>query len=300
MKTLSTIILSILLSFLVKNAAACVDYHPDSIRVILSGDTSGCILEIRITNLNMFGGNPNQFCSCGVIGSYDLGPDEPFFIDYVVFVDAQSNIPVEGFDAFNFLPDASTSWEDVDPSSFDWSGFVSLVNSNGIVAGQEVDLVIRGHYEHADCAFDLTYILYQEFNILSGGGFGTDEWSDPNNHLALSHNDITYFDDILEWDDVEYNFVEPDYFEFLDNIMLSTTEITSQEIIIYPNPVQESIQLNLPYQSTIEILDTSGRIIEISLLPQNEDLKVSQLTPGLYFIRIRTRETIFTSRFIVG
>ena len=248
----------------------------------------------------MFGGNPNQFCSCGVIGSYDLGPDAPFFIDYVVFVDAVTNIPVEGFDAFNFLLDASTSWEDVDPTSFDWSGFVSLVNSNGIVAGQNVDLVIRGHYGHANCAIDVEYILYQEFNILSGGGFGTDEWSDANNDLALSHNDIAYFDAILEWDDVEYNFVEPEYFDFLDDITLSSSEITAQKIIIYPNPVRERIDLNLPYQSSIEILDTYGRIVQSNVLNPFEDLKLSQLTQGLYFLRVRSGDSHLTTRFIVG
>ncbi|MFM9985794.1 MAG: T9SS type A sorting domain-containing protein [Flavobacteriales bacterium] len=300
MKTISTLLLLAIITTASNYTLACVDYHPDSIRVVLSGDTSGCNLEVRVQNLQMFGGNPNQFCSCGVIGSYDLGPDKPFFIDYVVFVDAVTNIPVEGFDAFNFLNTASTSWENVDPTAFDWSGFVSLVNSSGIVAGQDVDLVIRGHYEHADCKDDLFYILIQKQPILTGGGFGTDEWSNANNDLALSHNDITYFDDILEWDDVDYVFVDSYYFDFLDGLVLSSPEIISQEIVIYPNPVQETISLNLPFKSSIEILDASGRIIYTTVLPANENLQVNQLTQGLYFIRIHSGDSILTSRFIVG
>ncbi|MDZ4822957.1 MAG: T9SS type A sorting domain-containing protein [Flavobacteriales bacterium] len=279
------------------NSTSCVDYHPDSVRVIISGDSS-CNLEIRITNLQMFGGNPNQFCSCGVISSYDLGPDKPFFIDYVVFVDSITNVPVAGFDAFNFLPASSTSWESVDAQSFDWSGFVALVNSSGIVAGQGVDLVIRGHYEHQDCEYDMVLILYGEISILDGGGFGTDEWSDAQDELALSHNDITYFDDVVEFEDIEYNNVTPDYFEFLDNLLLNQTELNEIEVLVYPNPTNDKLWVQLPSSSLVEILDTQGRVMLTHWVQQNAVINISELPTGLYIFQQRNQESSFRIKFI--
>jgi len=246
----------------------------------------------------MFGGNPNQFCSCGVISSYDLGPDKPFFIDYVVFVDSITNVPVAGFDAFNFLPASSTSWESVDAQSFDWSGFVALVNSSGIVAGQGVDLVIRGHYEHQDCEYDMVLILYGEISILDGGGFGTDEWSDAQDELALSHNDITYFDDVVEFEDIEYNNVTPDYFEFLDNLLLNQTELNEIEVLVYPNPTNDKLWVQLPSSSLVEILDTQGRVMLTHWVQQNAVINISELPTGLYIFQQRNQESSFRIKFI--
>ncbi len=300
MKTVSTLCCVILALVLSQKSFACVDYHPDSIRVIVSGDSSTCRLEIKVTNLNMFGGSPNEFCSCGIIGAYDLGPDSPFHIDYIVFVDSITQAPLEGFDPFNFLPAATSSWEDIEAADFNWSGFVSLVNQSGITAGMDVELVIRGHYEHEFCSEEVFYISQGEFGFPFGGGFGTDAWDVENNQLMNGHLDVTYFDDILESDDYELVLVDSEYWTALDNLVLSVSTPVMTEFELYPNPSTQIVNIDCPVQTNVSIYDQMGVLVYDKMIKGKFQIDISQWAKGAYFVNAQHSNNRFATKLIVN
>jgi hypothetical protein len=282
------------------NSIACVDYHPDSIRVIVSGDSSTCRLEIKVTNLNMFGGSPNEFCSCGIIGAYDLGPDSPFYIDYIVFVDSITQAPLEGFDPFNFLPSATSSWEDIEAADFNWSGFVSLVNQSGITAGMAVELVIRGHYEHEFCSNDIDYLTQGEFNFPFGGGFGTDAWDAENDQLMNGHLDVTYFNDVLESDDYILQMVDSEYWTALDELVLSVANYTTQEFQVYPNPTNSVVNFDFTNETNMTIYNQMGMLVHQEITKGKVQLDLSQWTKGTYFLNAQNAGKRFSTTVIVN
>lgn len=66
------------------------------------------------------------------------------------------------------------------------------------------------------------------------------------------------------------------------------------EIIIYPNPVRSGSLINIYpsfTQSTVEIVDNSGRLVQKTDLQNSSKLQLSTLTRGIYVVRITNKET---------
>lgn len=55
---------------------------------------------------------------------------------------------------------------------------------------------------------------------------------------------------------------------------------------IYPNPVGQELNLDLPGEKTVSILDAEGKLIEKYQRSTSTKLNLAGLAPGLYFIRI--------------
>ena len=103
----------------------------------------------------------------------------------------------------------------------------------------------------------------------------------------------------------QYEF--PDYFlgygipDFCNALtLLSVPEIDSQDIRIHPNPVSSTLYLNAPEGSPVlvSVTDTLGkRVVEDETLYNNQ-LDVSQLKSGLYFLNIHSSESHKIIKFI--
>ncbi|MCB0471036.1 MAG: S8 family peptidase, partial [Flavobacteriaceae bacterium] len=103
----------------------------------------------------------------------------------------------------------------------------------------------------------------------------------------------------------QYEF--PDYFlgygipDFCNALtLLSVPEIDSQDIRIHPNPVSSTLHLNASEGSPIlvSVTDTLGkRVVEDETLYNNQ-LDVSQLKSGLYFLNIHSSESHKIIKFI--
>lgn len=86
---------------------------------------------------------------------------------------------------------------------------------------------------------------------------------------------------------------------YLDNVCVSadsltcyvlneTKEILSKNLLIYPNPANDKIYLkNLPFNSKISVMNFSGvTVINEMLLGQAQELNISSLENGIYFVSI--------------
>lgn len=79
---------------------------------------------------------------------------------------------------------------------------------------------------------------------------------------------------------------------------IQPNEIYSSDIVLYPNPVKDILQINVLEDKivSIEIRDVSGRKIH---LPLKEDtINVSSLPSGLYFIKIKTEKGELFGKFV--
>lgn len=277
---------------------ACVDYHPDSVVINILADTVNCNFILEISNLNMFGGNPNDFCSCGITNALPPGST----IEWVAFVDAETQEPVEGFDLWSFSGAAGDSWEDSDLGTIDWNGFVSGVNSAGIVAGQDVNLWIILEMDSSDpqwswlCNAD-EGSMWEFFGQFS---FGTDEWDDDNGVLANSHQSITNFSDSY----LGFFYITPEIYdehvEILNNFYNGIEELDAKSISIYPNPSNGIITVSsIDRKTKLVLRDLLGNQVGIRFTDYNQ-IDLSGLPDAIYILEIQKKHSKVSKRIVVN
>lgn len=72
-------------------------------------------------------------------------------------------------------------------------------------------------------------------------------------------------------------------------------------ISVYPNPASDYFTVNVEKKCALEMYDALGRIISsLSLVPGKNNIAVSTLPQGLYFIQIRNEENTLSGKIIVG
>ncbi|MBQ1695834.1 MAG: T9SS type A sorting domain-containing protein, partial [Bacteroidales bacterium] len=76
-------------------------------------------------------------------------------------------------------------------------------------------------------------------------------------------------------------------------------EVSSDEIILYPNPANDMISVEINVASDLQIVDLSGKTM-FSYIGCSEkcDIDVSGLKPGVYFCRIRNNDKVQTVKFV--
>jgi len=96
----------------------------------------------------------------------------------------------------------------------------------------------------------------------------------------------------------------------LSNFLSSATDVQEQEIFniqveIFPNPATSQITLSLNdefiSEPEIEIIDYLGNVLEVDYQISTKEVTVntSTLTPGIYFLRIRSGEQVAAKKFVV-
>jgi len=127
--------------------------------------------------------------------------------------------------------------------------------------------------------------------------------SDPDNVRSFTTNLI-----ISKADNDAY-FMEPKFYG--TNPYFITYEVKNVEtgsfltpveenmsLNIYPNPVRDNLYLdNLPANSTLQITDMQGKTV-IQTAAHGQTLDVSNLKPGIYFIKVESEKGVYTSKLI--
>ena len=91
----------------------------------------------------------------------------------------------------------------------------------------------------------------------------------------------------------------------IDNLMLrSPIKInepnrTSGKLIIYPNPSNLNINLDARYTGEVKIIDVLGQSVLNKKLSSENQIDISKLGKGIYFIQItNSQQEISTARFV--
>jgi hypothetical protein len=72
------------------------------------------------------------------------------------------------------------------------------------------------------------------------------------------------------------------------------------QLILYPNPFQDVLQINLPGNTGIlEIFDISGKSLILKEIQGNKiSIDVSGLDHGIYFVKVLSDNQILTGKFV--
>ncbi len=82
---------------------------------------------------------------------------------------------------------------------------------------------------------------------------------------------------------------------------LGINEVKGTEIKIYPNPLNNSLTIETEsgQESQMILMDISGREVKKVRLEQKDNIDVSNLTPGIYFITVsKNREVVYKSKVV--
>ena len=101
----------------------------------------------------------------------------------------------------------------------------------------------------------------------------------------------------------EFNFsggAEKNRFELRFSELSSTDNISESKISIYPNPTNKYLHINCGNINVknIEILNITGKLI-YNFKQGNVTIDLSGFSPGVYFVKIYTKEGVLTQKFIV-
>lgn len=89
--------------------------------------------------------------------------------------------------------------------------------------------------------------------------------------------------------------------KFAENTTVTTNINFYDSCIVYPNPVYNSLNINLIADSDINIYDISGNLIRsLHLQSGNLEINVNDLDQGIYVLTIRNKQSVSTLRFIKG
>jgi len=130
--------------------------------------------------------------------------------------------------------------------------------------------------------------------------------------LLISENPTFDADDIIIelTDDGQGNFTtvvdleDGSYFTFgIEDTILSIDDNEISPFSVYPNPATDFITVNLSLEQIekVEIFDLNGRLIKTvnSDLSSSQNIDVSNLQSGLYFITVNTPDASITKKFII-
>ncbi|QZE13455.1 zinc-dependent metalloprotease [Halosquirtibacter laminarini] len=103
-------------------------------------------------------------------------------------------------------------------------------------------------------------------------------------------------------DPITYQGMVVDYTVVIDNDKISTNidQNNSEKDVIYPNPTKESFTVHLKGSSTITICNIEGITMkQVRLSKGLRQVSVRDLTPGVYFVKIKSGNTITKHRIII-
>ncbi len=89
---------------------------------------------------------------------------------------------------------------------------------------------------------------------------------------------------------------------FSDNCTLSTSKFETKQIAVYPNPTSDILHFDVPNEINVEqlmLFDAFGKKVWNQHGISNT-ISVSELTKGIYFLKILTNQGVYTQKIIIN
>jgi Secretion system C-terminal sorting domain/Putative metal-binding motif len=85
-----------------------------------------------------------------------------------------------------------------------------------------------------------------------------------------------------------------------DLIIISTKDISAIQPQIFPNPTTDKITIILPVNTEVEftLRESTGKAIRIGHFEKETELDLSALPQGIYFLSLRTDESLWVKRVV--
>jgi hypothetical protein len=197
----------------------------------------------------------------------------------------------------------------VNPTSIGMEVYSGANNANAAGTG---DITIHGSWYHVVFVVDQTN--QETHSYLDGVLISTTTWATSIGSIdnpapfgisnspciPVNANNIGYsgyIDDIRVYNRAT-NQTEVTALFNEANPTATITENLNNEISVYPNPAKNQLTINVAQQiEIITIVDITGKAIK-SITPTSKTIDVSELTKGIYFLKVKTTTSIVTSKFI--
>lgn len=150
-------------------------------------------------------------------------------------------------------------------------------------------------------------LTWETADDINNAGFEAERSTDGRNWMRLavvqpqpSHK-YEYIDNPLTEGIYFYRIRQVDFDGTYKYSMVNMIRMNrDNKILVWPNPVTENLFIQAPFTNgSIDILDPGGRIIRKEIINATVTIiPVQQLAKGVYFIRIRRQDEVFTTRFI--
>ncbi|MDR0371172.1 MAG: choice-of-anchor J domain-containing protein [Prevotellaceae bacterium] len=165
-----------------------------------------------------------------------------------------------------------------------------------------ISLYVRSGLEYAgeeeyQIAVSTTDQAPASFTVIGGKRTAPFEWTQVKVDLSAYDNQEVH---------LAINNIGNDHFTFLvDNIEIKTKNVSSvnrllsDQFDIYPNPAKNTVHINCPDLSDIQLFNIQGKeVMNIAADSDNETINVSDLPEGHYLLMVRTKENKFGTQKI--
>jgi len=139
-------------------------------------------------------------------------------------------------------------------------------------------------------------------------------WNQYNQYLlnvgldlnSQTSSSVLFYNYQGTWEDTKYPGVillRP--FLYDETVGTKDLEAGSATLQTYPNPATDRVYIKLPGNEEsgdvrVDIFDASGRLVRQSLIRSGEQLDVSKLSGGLYFLKIRYKKELHHAKVLVN
>lgn len=101
-------------------------------------------------------------------------------------------------------------------------------------------------------------------------------------------------------DNGQFGMNTPAYF-CMDGLVVRPTsieKISTQKIKIYPNPSSTFITADVQNPENFKIIDMTGKQFMVNENPKSNQIDISQLPQGVYILKIKSNEIVYSARFV--
>ena len=89
------------------------------------------------------------------------------------------------------------------------------------------------------------------------------------------------------------------WFQTGERIFTATNEIDpAQQVSVWPQPATDFIKLGLSNDAEYKITDLSGKIMSSGITQPGQDLDISDILPGIYFISLLAEDQLYKTKFV--
>ncbi|MFM9944691.1 MAG: DUF4465 domain-containing protein [Bacteroidia bacterium] len=168
----------------------------------------------------------------------------------------------------------------------------------GGATGNDLDFLKLSmiYYDAQNRAIDTTTMMLADYSKSPKQLLNS--WSGMN---ALFFNKVQRIEFQLESsDNGTFGMNTPAYF-CLDEMMIGTSsigKISHQKIKIYPNPSSTFIIADVQNAQIFEIIDMTGRQFMLNDNPQSNKIDISELPKGIYCLKVKANEMVYSARFL--
>lgn len=268
-------LLSIFSLATISSSKACID-TTTTIWTTIEVDPALTEAIIRVHNMELFGSPSGELCTCSNWDHFGVFTE----IDYILFVEAGSLRPIEGFDGWDESAIAAIAWSDFYGSgtASSWTGFLANTIGAGLPAGQEVEMIIRAEVAPG-------YTVSTLDTSLRWVGLGTDAFDLSDSSIMYHHHNFVTF---TSGGPATINTVPLSHFVDFDNALVGVSRIDDEYkgLKFSPNPVNDLLYFtaldpaNNP--KVVSVFNLLGE--EVIRTRYSQRLDASSLAPGSYSV----------------